>query len=206
MKKTSTIYLLIACAMLFGIKSFATIHRVTVSSQFTPSTVSAVTGDTMRWVWLSGFHTSTNTGTAPNVLPAGASSWNFSFTGPSDSSDYVLTVAGNYSYWCNIHHFTGSLSVSQSTGIITNSPPVNHLDVISSASYAEIKFYIPADGRVNLSIYDLTGKKVQTILDNELIRGEYNHVWDAISVPQGTYLCRLESREFISTRKFIIRK
>ena len=117
-------------------------------------------------------------------------------------------VAGNYTYVCTPHGFTGSLTVSQPTGIPILKPSINHLDVLTSSpnSTAEIKFFIPADGKVNLSIYDLTGRRVSTVLDRELLRGEYSNIWEANSVPQGTYLCRLESKEFVSTKKFVIRK
>ncbi len=206
MKKNFTIYLLMICLSAISIKSFATLHTITVGNgQFSPNSVSAVTGDTIRWVWLNGSHTTTCDGSSPTVLPAGATPWDSPISSANPMFDYVLTAAGNYTYKCTPHGFTGMLNVSQGTGIISLTPHFNHLDIaMTTGLNASIAFYIPVDGKVNLSIYDLTGKKVQTILDAELSKGEYTKIWETVSAQEGTYLCRLESKEFTSTRKFIL--
>ena len=209
MKKFSTLLFFIAFGIMFSFKSYATIHTIVVGNNtFTPNAVSAVTGDTIRWIWGNGNHTTTNDGLPPTVLPAGAAPWSAVMNNAGSVFDYVLMIAGNYTYKCIPHGFTGTLTVSLSTGLPTFSPSVNHLDVLISLlnTNAEINYFIPADGKVNLSIYDLTGRKIATVLDKELSRGEYSIRWDANSVPQGTYLCRIESKEFVSTKKFIISK
>ncbi len=207
MKKKFTIYLLIACLSAISIESFATLHIISVGNgQFNPGSVNAVTGDTIRWVWLNGSHTTTCDGSNPTVLPAGATPWDSPISSANPMFDYVLIAAGSYTYICTPHGFTGMLNVSQGTGIISLTPHVNHLDIATTSLNAAIAFYIPVDGKVNLSIYDLTGKKVQTIVDAELIKGEYTKIWETVSAHEGTYLCRLESKEFTSTRKFIVSK
>ena len=94
---------------LMTISSKATIHIVQVSNfQFSPANVTDVfVGDTMRWVWVSGSHTTTDDNAtykgSPTSLPAGASSWNSNINSASTTFDYMVTVAGVYNYLCQPH-------------------------------------------------------------------------------------------------------
>lgn len=213
MKKISTIYLLIICTFLLTNKSFGIVHTISVGVSglnFASQTVAAVVGDTIRWNLVSGSHTTTCDGSSNTVLPPGAPAWNSPINSSNTMFEYVLVMAGNYQYKCIPHASAGMigfLNVSQGTGVPVVTPVVNHLDVSVSSVITEIKFYNPSESKVTLCIYDLTGKKVQTIVDEMLGKGEYSFQWDnAFAAPQGTYLVRLESREYISTRKFVIRR
>ena len=48
-------------------------------------------------------------------------------------------------------------------------------------------------GRTDLSVYDLSGRRVATLLSGELPSGSGSVVWDASASPSGVYLCVLES-------------
>jgi plastocyanin len=97
--------ILLLAALLMGSFSatWAADHRVRVADfQFTPSTVNAVVGDTITWLWQNGTHTTTSTS-----IPSGARSWN----APMDSTDtrfrIHLRVADTYNYQCNFHFSIG---------------------------------------------------------------------------------------------------
>jgi len=66
-----------------------------------------------------------------------------------------------------------------------------------------IQYQLKAAGNVKLEIYDLTGKLVQTIVDEYKQAGNYTMIWDARNVSSGIYLYRLQTKEFISTKKCI---
>ncbi len=212
MKKIFTIGITLSLIFSLNLKSLATIHIINVSSfQFSPNATSAVTGDTIRWIWVNGSHTTTCDGSQFTSLPAGAASWNHNINSNSVSFDYVPTVAGAYAYKCIPHAgggMVGAITVSLNTNLFTQTPPANHLDVLSSefSAQAEVKFYVPSDGKVSVNVYDLTGRKVQTIVDQVISKGEHSYTWDTNVVPQGTYLCRLDSKDFVLTRKFIVRR
>ncbi len=105
-----------ALVFIFIATARAAVHRISTSNfQFSPSTVNAIVGDTVKWVWLEGFHTTTS-----KSIPTGATTWNHDLKVATDSFTYVLTVAGTYNYWCAIHttnmqgvlNVTGSLPVT----------------------------------------------------------------------------------------------
>jgi hypothetical protein len=62
-------------------------------------------GDTVKWVWASGSHTTTcdPATQAGTSLPAGAATWDEPITSVNTTYEYVVTVAGVYNYWCNPH-------------------------------------------------------------------------------------------------------
>ncbi len=101
--------LLLLAITLISLCSNATIHVVSVANfQFSPANVpDVIVGDTMRWVWVSGTHTTTDDngvhGTSPTSTPAGAPTWNDSINVRKTSFDYTVTVPGVYNYLCNPH-------------------------------------------------------------------------------------------------------
>jgi len=118
MKKA--LFLIFCIASVCG-KTNATVHIVQVSNfQFTPANVSDVAvGDTMRWVWVSGNHTTTDDPATQsgNSLPAGAASWNAPMDATDTVFDYPVTVAGIYKYWCIPHQPFMAASFTASTAL-----------------------------------------------------------------------------------------
>jgi photosystem II stability/assembly factor-like uncharacterized protein len=69
-----------------------------------------------------------------------------------------------------------------------------------------IKYSLPQTGRVTLSIYDLLGREVVKILDEEKPAGEYETNWNASYYPSGVYFLRMQAGEFSETRKVVLVK
>ena len=66
-----------------------------------------------------------------------------------------------------------------------------------------IQYQLKAAGNVKLEVYDLTGRLVQTIVDEYKQAGNYTMIWDARNVSSGIYLYRLQTKKFVSVRKCI---
>ncbi|MCK4716922.1 MAG: T9SS type A sorting domain-containing protein, partial [Candidatus Marinimicrobia bacterium] len=66
-----------------------------------------------------------------------------------------------------------------------------------------IQYQLKAAGNVKLEVYDLTGGLIQTIVDGYKQAGNYTIIWDARNVSSGIYLYRLQTKEFVSTKKCI---
>lgn len=182
-----------------------TIHVANFS--FTPATVNANVGDTIEWMWMTGSHTTTCDGAGGTSLPAGAATWNSPMNSNTPLFQYVLTEAGTYNYVCLPHasNMSGVLNVTATSSINTLAAQVNFLEINPPAfkNDAVIKFNLSATSKVQLSIYDLSGRKVETLINQQLGAGEHTATWDAANMPQGTYFCRLESADFVINRKFV---
>jgi photosystem II stability/assembly factor-like uncharacterized protein len=69
-----------------------------------------------------------------------------------------------------------------------------------------IKYSLAEAGRVTLSIYDLLGREVVKLIDEEKPSGEYEIKWNASGYPSGVYFLRMQAGEFSETRKFLLMK
>jgi photosystem II stability/assembly factor-like uncharacterized protein len=69
-----------------------------------------------------------------------------------------------------------------------------------------IKYSLPQTGRVTLSIYDLLGREVIKLIDEEKPAGEYEINWNASFYPSGVYFLRMQAGEFSETRKLLLMK
>jgi len=74
-----------------------------------------------------------------------------------------------------------------------------------------ISFEIPRGDRISLSIYDITGRKVRTLIEHELHAGSYIVRWNGRNdngeeISSGVYLCRLEGVGCNETMKVILLK
>ena len=65
---------------------------------FNPNSASVAVGDTIRWVWDAGNHTTTST-----TIPAGAPTWDSPISSGNSVYEYKVTVSGLYNYVCTPH-------------------------------------------------------------------------------------------------------
>jgi flagellar hook assembly protein FlgD len=62
---------------------------------------------------------------------------------------------------------------------------------------AELAFALPADGTARLTVFDVSGRRVRTLVDGSVAAGEHVVVWDGAdargrAVAAGSYFVRLE--------------
>jgi photosystem II stability/assembly factor-like uncharacterized protein len=74
-----------------------------------------------------------------------------------------------------------------------------------------IRFAIPLVGNgrdrsVKLFVYDLLGREVTTLVNEQLNPGIYEVNWDAPNYPSGTYFYRLDASDFTETKKMVLLK
>jgi uncharacterized repeat protein (TIGR02543 family) len=56
-----------------------------------------------------------------------------------------------------------------------------------------IKYTLDKPGRVSITVYDITGRVVSKLVDENKSSGEYSVSWDATSVSSGVYFYKLEA-------------
>ena len=69
-----------------------------------------------------------------------------------------------------------------------------------------IRYGIPQDGTVELSIYNILGQKIQTLVNGSQIAGYHETVFDASGLSSGIYLYRLITERSVETRKLMLVK
>ncbi|MBN2519808.1 MAG: T9SS type A sorting domain-containing protein [Bacteroidales bacterium] len=67
-----------------------------------------------------------------------------------------------------------------------------------------IKFSIPGEGKVILTIFDMAGKTVKSLIDEKLSEGSYSVKFDANNFPSGVYFYSLEVGNFRQIKKMIL--
>ena len=73
-------------------------------------------------------------------------------------------------------------------------------------SVTTIPFSISKDGNVNLDIYDLSGSKVLTLVNQYLLAAEYSVNLDSKFLTSGTYMCMIEVNGLKKSRMIVVSK
>ena len=87
-------------------------------------------GDTIHWVWVTGFHSTTS-------LPGQTESWDSGVQAPPFTFDHTFTNPGDFTYICSLHGFNnGDGTASGMHGIVhvvpVPEPPLVLLIVVSA--------------------------------------------------------------------------
>ncbi len=69
-----------------------------------------------------------------------------------------------------------------------------------------IKFEIPKESEVTLTIYDALGKQVAVLVNQTLAPGIYKYTWNSANFSSGIYFYKLTAGNFTSTRKMMLIK
>jgi len=77
--------------------------------------------------------------------------------------------------------------------------------------HTRIDYQVPQTANVNISVYNIVGQLVTTLVDEVKSQGQYSVSWNAtdqngVPVPSGIYLAKMESNNFSATRKLTLLK
>ena len=142
-------------------------------------------------------------GSTSNVLMQ-ATGWSISSFGQDRNGEMYLVRYGTAS---QIYKLMGPTSINP----INNETPV---DFALKQNYpnpfnpeTKIEFAIPNASKVSLKVYDISGKLVQTLLDNvQLNAGNYSRNFVGNNLPSGVFIYRLETDIFVDSKRMILLK
>ena len=69
-----------------------------------------------------------------------------------------------------------------------------------------IQFTIGKSDFVSLKVFDLTGREVATLVNDEKLPGTYRLAWDAGSFASGVYFYRLQTSDLVDAKKLLLLK
>ena len=101
--------------------------------------------------------------------------------------------------------------------IITSVPEINSPEDVASINnlypnpftdQTTVKFNVKEDMHVSIDIYSIDGKKVATLLDQNMRAGDHSISWDGTDIygnalNNGIYVCTLKTNSVITTKKLI---
>lgn len=70
----------------------------------------------------------------------------------------------------------------------------------------KITFDLPERAQTTLSVFNVLGQKVATLVDAELAANRYEVEWDGAHVASGIYFYRLDTDKFVMTKKMMLLK
>jgi len=142
-------------------------------------------------------------------------------TDAGTSYNYMNENLGNHNVHCLAIDNDGRLLAGTDNGIYMYDFPVNIDEADNSLprnpslypSYPNpfnaattIKYDLPISSEIRLDIYDILGRKVQTLVNSTQPAGEYSVIWNADGFLSGVYFYKLTSGRFEQSEKMILLK
>lgn len=186
-----------------------TTHNITVTNfSFTPAELTISVGDIVKWTNILGHHNVRADDGSFFSGPAAMAPWEFSHT---------FTMVGTNPYYCEPH---GSPGGSGMSGVIFVQNPVSLDDENLIADKFEllqnfpnpfnpttkIEYRITDQSFVSLKVYNVLGDEVATLVNEEKSAGVYNINFDGTGLSSGMYLYKLQTPDFVETKKMILMK
>ena len=69
-----------------------------------------------------------------------------------------------------------------------------------------IGFSLPKETQLKINLYNMLGEFVETLADGNYEAGYHNVTFNASTLPSGAYIYRIESNQFVQTRKMMLLK
>lgn len=101
---------------------------------------------------------------------------------------------------------TRQTSVDKDNDLLAHSYELNQNYPNPFNPVTNFKFRIASFELVSLKVFDILGKEVATIVNEELPAGVYKYKWDATGMASGVYLYKLQAGSFVETKKMILLK
>ena len=164
--------------LLIAFSKAADTSYVTIADNFfSPKNDTIHVGTAVKW---------TNEGIATHTSTSNTDVWASDTLHTTDSYSRTFNTAGTFTYHCAVHSLMeGAIVVLPSLGISDgHSPQIpeqfqlrqNYPNPFNPAT--SIDYSLPTSSRVILTVYNVLGSKIRTIVDEIRPAGNYVAVWD----------------------------
>lgn len=69
-----------------------------------------------------------------------------------------------------------------------------------------IEYRLPVAEHVTLTVFDMLGREIHVLVDQTQTAGTHTHSFDAVDLPSGMYLYRLQAGRFVATKQMLLVK
>jgi CotH kinase protein/Lamin Tail Domain/Fn3 associated/Secretion system C-terminal sorting domain len=116
--------------------------------------------------------------------------------GSNERSFFMTPTPGTSNVSVSSNH---DLELPQEYALAQNYP--NPFNPVTSIHYE-----LPTDSRVDLVVYDISGRKIADVISEYQAAGFHTISWNAVKFPSGIYFYRLTAGDHVETRKMILMK
>ncbi|NOS83754.1 MAG: T9SS type A sorting domain-containing protein [Ignavibacteria bacterium] len=120
----------------------------------------------------------------------------------NDSIGYVVGAGGTILFTTN----GGITFVNHTSSNIPNGYFLSQNYPNPFNPVTNIKFNIPKRSYVKISVFDVLGKEISVLVNEELNTGTFEVNWDASNFPSGVYFYKIETDEFSESKKMVLIK
>nr|HMT12622.1 T9SS type A sorting domain-containing protein [Ignavibacteria bacterium] len=130
-------------------------------------------------------------------------------SGGVPNGGYTVRVVGNGPNGTPVHERFININVGF-VGVVNENQPVeyslgqNYPNPFNPST--KVNFSIVNSGFVNVSVYDISGKLISNLVNQNLKSGTYEYEWNAKDHPSGVYFYRITTPGFTDTKKMILVK
>ena len=135
--------------------------------------------------------------------------------------DQDVEQSGTWEYWITAVDVNGN--ESDPSGVVSVTLSAWDVNAVPTAYALEqnypnpfnpstqIRYALPEEARVTISVYDLMGRKVRTLVNDVQSAGYRSVIWNATNdmgrqVSAGVYIYSIQSGDFIQNRKLVLMK
>ncbi len=219
-----TLSLLVAIVLVAWDGLSAEVEVKVLNFEFSPRNITIPAGETVKWAWEDGIHTTTNgTGSAD---PQAGTLWDAPISSSNRTFSYRFDQEGFFPYFCIPHEsfdMKGTITVEAPAGIGdgegSNSGTLprsidlsqNYPNPFNPSTTFTVQIPDGGTHETALRIYDLRGALVSTVVSGNLSGGEYRFAWngksdEGVELPSGIYIYRLEHGDQVITKKMTMLK
>ncbi len=136
-----------------------------------------------------------------------------SFSSTSMSGEWILTITD---------HKSGDDGILNQWGLIVSQNPIVNIgekdyempeNFFLYQNYPNpfnphtvISYQLPYAGKVTIKVYDMLGKEIETLVDEEKAAGDHKLIWNVVNLCSGVYFYQLKLKDIIQTKKMILMK
>ena len=125
---------------------------------------------------------------------------------------FQFKVEGNGTiYWDNFYFYSNLVGVDNTSETLPQKFTLEQNFPNPFNPFTTLRYDLPEDALVNITIYDMLGRKVKTLVNTTQDAGFKSVIWDATNnqggpASAGVYLYNLQAGEFVKTKKMVLLK
>jgi plastocyanin len=182
--------------IIFSLAVIAQVHVIRQESfSFNPSDIEVNVGDTIRWEWTGGTHTTTSL-----EIPEGAAAWDSPLNSTTQFFEYKVLTEGVYNYKCTPHQAMGMIgSFTALLPLISNNISSSSFSIYPNPANDLIFIETETSELFTMTIFNWSGQILMEYKIND------NQTIDISDLSSGIYFYQIKNSDqtYVTANKII---